>query len=218
MTKKIAFIGAGEEELKIISFINQIDGLEIVFIADEKKDSPGLKYAVEHHIPVSSSYLDVMKVPDIDIFAVLLHGNDVFHHINTFALPYQTVFNREQFMFIADLFNLLFVSRYKGIENKLQYNTGEIRKAISDFSLITKNIDILAINASIEAARAGEAGKGFAVVASNIKTLVKDSREMLQHIKGILEKITLINDEMTSLRSKIEAEEEISKENKKDQD
>ncbi|HDT11454.1 MAG TPA: hypothetical protein ENN58_01810 [bacterium] len=207
MAKRIVFIGAGEEELKIIHLISHIEGVEIVLIADERKDAPGLKFAVEHQIPVSSSVLDAAKFRDTDIIAVLLQGNDIFNHILAMSSPSQIVFNREQFLIIADLFDLLFVSRYKKIEDKLQFNTGEIRKAVSDFSFITKNIDILAINASIEAARAGEAGKGFAVVASNIKTLVKDSRDILQHIKSILEKITLINDEMAVLRGKIEKEE-----------
>ncbi len=207
MTKKIAFIGAGEKELEIINMIYQIEGLEIAMIADEKKDAPGLKYALDKEIPASFSPLDVLKYSYIDIIAVLAPVSDVYNHVLAMASPSQVVFNREQFMFIFDTFNLLFVTRYKGIEEKLQFNTREIRKAISDFSLITKNIDILAINASIEAARAGEAGKGFAVVASNIKNLVKDSREMLQHIKSILEKITLINDEMAVLRESMKSDE-----------
>jgi len=207
MIKKIAFIGAGKEELKIIQLISQIEGLKIALIADEVKNAPGLKFAVEKQIPITSSIYDVIKYPELDIIAVLLKGNDVYNHVMSMSSPSQTIFNREQFMFIADLFSLIFVSRYKGIEDKLQFNTGEIRKAITDFSLITKNIDILAINAAIEAARAGEAGKGFAVVASNIKNLVKNSRDILQHIKSILEKITVINDEMASLRESIEEDE-----------
>jgi hypothetical protein len=203
MTKRIAFIGASQEDINIIKLIHQIEGLDIAVIADEKKNSPGLKFAVEHQIQATSAVFDVVKFPDIDIIAVLLPGNDVYSYILSVSTPTQTVFNREQFLFISDIFNLFFISTYKGIEDKLLYNTEEIRKAISDFSSITKNIDILAINASIEAARAGEAGKGFAVVASNIKTLVKDSREMLHHIKSILEKITAINDEMAALRGRI---------------
>ncbi len=208
MAQRIAFVGASREDLNIIQLIHQIEGIDIALVADEKKNAPGLKFAVEHQIPVTSAIFDVVKYPDIDIIAVLLPGNDFYNYLLSVATPSHTIFNRSQFMFISDIFNLFFVSTYKGIEDKLLYNTGEIRKAIVDFSAITKNIDILAINASIEAARAGEAGKGFAVVASNIKTLVKDSREMLHHIKSILEKITMVNDEMAALRGRIAEEQE----------
>ena len=122
--------------------------------------------------------------------------------VQTCALPILFV-SREQFSFIYDAVTALISTRYSLVEEDFLANTKEIKKAISDFGVITKNIDILAINASIEAARAGESGKGFAVVASNIKDLVKSSREMLTHIKSILEKFTKTHQQMIDLREGI---------------
>jgi methyl-accepting chemotaxis protein len=42
---------------------------------------------------------------------------------------------------------------------------------------ITREIQLLSINAGVEAARSGEAGKGFAVIAAAVKTLAEQTRE-----------------------------------------
>jgi len=42
---------------------------------------------------------------------------------------------------------------------------------------ITREIQLLSINAGVEAARSGEAGRGFAVIAAAVKTLAEQTRE-----------------------------------------
>lgn len=63
----------------------------------------------------------------------------------------------------------------------------EIAKMIED---ISRQTDILAINASIEAAHAGEAGKGFSVVSEEIGTLSARTKSSVQEIGNITKVFT----------------------------
>jgi methyl-accepting chemotaxis protein len=213
MKRRVAFFGVDRDDLKFIKFIQSLPEFEVALIADDRKDSAGIKYAEENQIRITSSLSDALKFQDIDIFAVFSPGIDVFRHIPQSGRGEHVFVDRKQFSFIYDAVTALISTRYSFVEEDFLANTKEIKKAISDFGVITKNIDILAINASIEAARAGESGKGFAVVASNIKDLVKSSREMLTHIKSILEKFTKTHQQMIDLREGVIGREARQSEN-----
>lgn len=199
MKKSIAFIGAGKDDIKFIKFIDSLPGFEVTLIADDRGDSAGIKYAMENQIRTVLSFNETFKFHDIDIFVIFSPLIDSCKFSQSIKAE-QTVVDRKQFEILYSVTNSLVSLKYSAVEEELLVNIKEIQKAIADFGLITKNIDILAINASIEAARAGNAGRGFAVVASNIKDLVKSSREMLLHIKSILEKFTKTHDQMAKLR------------------
>ena len=55
---------------------------------------------------------------------------------------------------------------------------------------ISRQTDILAINASIEAAHAGEAGKGFSIVSEEIGTLSARTKSSAQEISSIISSFT----------------------------
>mgnify|MGYP003775086811 CR=1 FL=1 len=64
--------------------------------------------------------------------------------------------------------------------------TEKILKITENANHITKQINLLSLNASIEAARAGDAGLGFAVVAREMKTLADKSLETSKEIETIV--------------------------------
>lgn len=71
----------------------------------------------------------------------------------------------------------------------LKKSVESIRGILDILHGITKQTNILSLNASIEAARAGEAGKGFAVVADEIRNLADQSKNSIEVVGETIDKI-----------------------------
>jgi methyl-accepting chemotaxis protein len=83
----------------------------------------------------------------------------------------------------------------------LKESTGSIVKILDVLNNLTKQTNILSLNATIEAARAGAAGKGFMVVADEIRKLADQSRQSIDVVAKITEKIRKEIDETVSVLS-----------------
>ena len=88
--------------------------------------------------------------------------------------------------------------------NERSLMIGEVVQGITE---ITKQIQMLSLNASIEAARAGEHGRGFAVVAGEVRKLSEQSRDATEQIRefllGLQEDMSRSAAEMNHLSSEV---------------
>ncbi len=81
------------------------------------------------------------------------------------------------------------VNTASNVINKLGEKSGEIGNVVNVIEEVTKDINLLALNAAILAAQAGEHGKGFAVVADEIKDLSDRTAISTKEIAGIIKPI-----------------------------
>ena len=79
--------------------------------------------------------------------------------------------------------------------NKANENANDSNEIIGIIQNISKQTNLLGLNASIEAARAGETGKGFTVVAKEIRKLSNSTKDSIDNIQAI------INNMSTSISS-----------------
>jgi len=205
---KIGFIGGGKFAYTLMSFIEKIPAFEIVIIADVFRDAPAMKHAMENKIRTSTNIMDVINHPEIEcLIEVTGKRGEVMDKISANLSDKVIFIDTDIASVMFTIFSKIIENEFQNLEESFMANIKDIENAISDFATITKSIDILSINASIEAARAGDAGKGFAVVASSIKDLVKNSRDTLQYVKSVLEKLTLVHKDMQEIRSTMNEDE-----------
>lgn len=72
---------------------------------------------------------------------------------------------------------------------KLSHTSGEIVRILDKVNNISKQTNLLSLNASIESARAGAGGKGFAVVADEIRKLAVESENAVKDIHQLVRAI-----------------------------
>lgn len=71
----------------------------------------------------------------------------------------------------------------------LNKHSNDISEAVTTISSISKQTQLLSLNAAIEAARAGEAGKGFGVVAGEISKLAAETEDATKSIGTLVDNI-----------------------------
>lgn len=102
--------------------------------------------------------------------------------------------------------NLKLAEKIKTLNDRA-YKIQEIADAVSD---ISKNTNLLSLNASIEAARSSKGGHGFSVVANEVRKLANISSEQATEIQNIINEI---KDEILDITNWMDSEIEIISKN-----
>ena len=90
------------------------------------------------------------------------------------------------------------VDKTIGLVNDLKTRSKDVEKVLTVMADVTRQTNLLSINAAILAAQAGEQGSGFAVVADEIKTLAdrtsSSAKEITEIINAIQKRIAELSD------------------------
>ena len=72
------------------------------------------------------------------------------------------------------------------LTDRISKRASDVEGILGEISSISKQTNLLALNAAIEAARAGEAGRGFAVVADEVRDLSTRTAQFSQQIGAVM--------------------------------
>lgn len=80
---------------------------------------------------------------------------------------------------------------------KLEQIGTDTANILESVDTITKQTELIAVNANIEAVRAGTAGKAFAVVAGEVKTLAEETTRAVIQIRKMINQMAIATTETT---------------------
>lgn len=138
---------------------------------------------------IMNNILDKLDGQEENILNISVHSNTLF---NSFSKAKESLNKGNSLMTELNV-QIKNVDNYNNTVSaevlKLMDESKNIFVILNTIKNISKQTNMLSLNASIEAARAGEAGKGFALVANEIKKLADMANSSASEIQSIVESI-----------------------------
>ena len=115
------------------------------------------------------------------------------HELNVEQTGFQRFFDETNLLILAFIHKLNELKQNSSDISlsftQMQNQVDRITNLLNDISKITRQTELLSLNAAIEAARAGETGRGFAVVADEVRKLANNTGEFNNEIRRALNDI-----------------------------
>ncbi|MFH1453990.1 MAG: ATP-binding protein [Armatimonadota bacterium] len=99
----IAVIGAGENSVPIIKTLSTIEGFNIIGVADENKDAPGLEEAKKYGINTDLKALELAKKQDLNLIIETSGSASFIKALKDVVSPNTTVMDKESMHFMLEL-------------------------------------------------------------------------------------------------------------------
>ncbi len=207
MKVSVGFVGSDDRTVEILKFFLAVPAISVQIVADDNRTSPVMQLAMRNGIHATTAVLETAPAHIVDVLFHVAPISGVSSAQLASVLPQETTyFSPDTTAILFNIIALVLSSEYARLEQSFSTNTKKISQALNEFSNITKNIDILAINASIEAARAGESGRGFSVVANSIKELVKHSKQNFFDIRHALRELESTGEDLAAVSGMLQSD------------
>ncbi|WP_245684762.1 methyl-accepting chemotaxis protein [Orenia metallireducens] len=203
---KLGIIGGGEIGKKLLEIFLKMDSIKVEYISDINNDAPGIRMAEKKKIKTTSNMMEVVKDHSLDLILEVTGVSEVLSAIednkgeNTELISSEgsyLVYNViEEYNNFQNQLLTTVINHLNQVYQEIEDDSQNINKLLEQIQRITKNLNMLALNASIEAARADAKqgnGKGFAIVADEVKNLSSRSSQLVDNIEEINKDIRDLN-------------------------
>ncbi|TDX51510.1 methyl-accepting chemotaxis protein [Orenia marismortui] len=217
---RLGIIGGGEIGRKLLEIFLQMNSIQVECISDINDDAPGIKLAKQEQIKTTSNMMEIVQDYSLDLILEVTGVNEVLQSVQDNKGENTELISSEGSYLIYNLIeeynnfhNQLLtkvISHLDEVYHEIEDDSQNINQLLGQIQGITKNLNMLALNASIEAARATSNqgnGKGFAIVAEEVKNLSGRSSELVDNIEEINTDIRALNARITEVVQELKGDE-----------
>jgi DNA-binding Lrp family transcriptional regulator len=212
----IGILGGGEIGKELLQVFVKMNLVWVKYVADIDEDAPAMKLAQEEEVDTTTDIMEVINDPEIDLIIEVTGAEGVLATVRenkredtgvitgeTAYLVYNIV---EEYKIFQQQLCEEVIEHLSSVYSEIEVDSQNIDDLLTQIKKVTKNLNMLALNASIEAARAGEEGQGFSVVADEVKELSEESGRLVGNIDEINEDVAGLNNRIGEVISKIKEE------------
>lgn len=192
----IGIVGGGKVGLSMLDLFSMSQIASVAFVVDLSTTAPAIVAARAKGIPVFTSVEKALAKP-VDFILEVTGSQKVVDNLrNLTAGTDVKLITHEMAYIILEVLEENtkanrrgVVTEFETIEKQISTSSGGIASLLEKIRDVTREMNILALNARIEAARAGEHGKGFAVVAQQMAVSTDSVQRISQEINSVNESI-----------------------------